>query len=249
MSNWKYNDKEHYYNVCNKYLKNRGILLTGEKKQNFLALTIQFYYLSERNQTAIKQHQLKDTKSVLTYELNLVEPETYDEFLVRMSEIADFYSGLFCGEPMNATYVAAMKTMYFSPQTQTTFYDKDNQTQRSYSEYFIQEQLDLIHKCGVYALFNEKDELIYIGKSTRNLGSRLASSVRERAAAKYSYAVTSSVSDANVYEMYYIATLKPPLNRDSVTDDLPSVILPDLNFTKIRPTYADLTENEEQPAV
>lgn len=76
--------------------------------------------------------------------------------------------------------------------------------------------------------YDEDKELIYIGKS-KSLGDRMQSSAIERMDAMYvTLMKTKTYADTGIYEMYYIAKLKPKLNVDGNTIDEPSVELPDL---------------------
>ena len=89
---------------------------------------------------------------------------------------------------------------------------------------------------GIYFIYNENEELIYIGKS-KNLFERLANSLRERGGNKYSFALTKTKSDYHLYEIYYIAKLEPKLNVDSAEQDELTVTLPELEFSEIKEAW------------
>lgn len=91
---------------------------------------------------------------------------------------------------------------------------------------------DLMGKYGVYKIFDKNKKLVYIGKSI-NLGTRLPGSLKEKRCLFFSFALTNSKSDVNLYEAYYISKYKPDLNVDSKYDDDVSVELPDLEFSDI----------------
>ena len=89
---------------------------------------------------------------------------------------------------------------------------------------------------GIYFIYDENEELIYIGKS-KNLFERLANSLRERGGDKYSFALTETKSDYHLYEIYYIAKLEPKLNVDSAEQDELTVTLPELEFSEIKEAW------------
>lgn len=89
---------------------------------------------------------------------------------------------------------------------------------------------------GIYFIYDENEELIYIGKS-KNLFERLANSLRERGGDKYSFALTKTKSDYHLYEIYYIAKLEPKLNVDSAEQDELTVTLPELEFSEIKEAW------------
>jgi len=111
-------------------------------------------------------------------------------------------------------------------------------------EYMIDGE-NIVGKCGIYKLFNENKEMVYIGKSTTDLFKRIIGSSYERKnAIYYSYAITRTKSDVGIYEMYYIGNLKPLTNKDGKFEDYPTMILEELIFSEIRPLYRKATDEE-----
>lgn len=88
----------------------------------------------------------------------------------------------------------------------------------SLSQEFINEIEDLIQVYGLYFLYDINKKLIYIGKS-KNLSERIPTSVKERGAHYLKYKITKTLTDAHILELYYIAKLKPILNKDSKEND------------------------------
>lgn len=88
----------------------------------------------------------------------------------------------------------------------------------SVSQEFIEEMDALFQVYGLYFLYDENKNLIYIGKS-KNLNERIPTSVKERGAHYLKYKVTNTLTDAHILELYYIAKLKPILNKDSKEND------------------------------
>ena len=85
---------------------------------------------------------------------------------------------------------------------------------------------------GIYFLYSEEGNLGYIGRSY-NLLQRIPTSLSSRELYNFKYAITETMSDANIYEAYYIAKLKPFLNGDLVTGDDTTLELPELKFSKM----------------
>lgn len=87
-------------------------------------------------------------------------------------------------------------------------------------------------KHGIYVFFDKEKNPLYIGKSSRDLGQRILSSLKERKNASYvSYALTRTKSDTHIYEMYYIAKIKPPLNSQGKDSDDVNIQLEELDFS------------------
>lgn len=106
------------------------------------------------------------------------------------------------------------------------------------SDEFINELQGLILVHGLYFLYSENKELIYIGKS-KNLSERIPTSVKERKAHYLKYKLTNTMADANILELYYISKLKPILNKDSKENDDTSIEInysfkKESDFIKIR---------------
>lgn len=96
---------------------------------------------------------------------------------------------------------------------------------RSFSEDFEDFIISLLSSFGVYFLYDENRNLIYIGKSIC-LGSRIKSSGMERTAEFVSCIKTNTVSDMHVLEPYLISKMHPKLNAEFKTNDLPSFDIP-----------------------
>jgi len=84
---------------------------------------------------------------------------------------------------------------------------------------------------GIYRLY-KINEVVYVGVSN-NIGTRVAGHKREgvKDFDEFDYYPTLSMSDAYVYEMYYIAIHKGFYNKESKSMDELSVTLPSLMFS------------------
>ena len=82
------------------------------------------------------------------------------------------------------------------------------------TEEFISTLENLLNVHGLYFLYDENKNLIYIGKS-KNLGSRILDSAKERQGFYLKYKLPLTKSDTNILELYYISKFKPKLNSES----------------------------------
>lgn len=76
----------------------------------------------------------------------------------------------------------------------------------------------LSNASGLYALYNWKNELIYIGKS-RNLFKRIPSSIKDRGhqgqlVVGAKYFIIDNAADLDILELLYIQKYNPPCNID-----------------------------------
>ena len=78
---------------------------------------------------------------------------------------------------------------------------------------------------GIYMLYNESQNLIYVGKS-RNLPIRIATSAQERGASFVRIIETATMADMHILEPYLIAIHKPSLNTDHTCPDAPTFTIP-----------------------
>lgn len=159
------------------------------------------------------------------------EPENYSEArnIIAVARKLFYYGG-------SIKEALEMYHIVLSPfgDVKAIFIDEDY----TLSEEFIDELNGLILVHGLYFLYNENKELIYIGKS-KNLSERIPASVKERKAHYLKYKLTNTMSDTNILELYYIAKFKPALNRDSKEIDDTSIEInysfkEESDFIKIR---------------
>lgn len=83
------------------------------------------------------------------------------------------------------------------------------------------------------------DEIVYVGRTKQPLQNRIRGHVFGKAmhrkidiehVSKIEYAMLTSEADMNLYEIYYILKLHPPLNVDDNATDSLSVSLPELSW-------------------
>lgn len=88
------------------------------------------------------------------------------------------------------------------------------------------------------------DYIAYLGRTKQSLASRLRGhffqkpmhrTINIHGVSKIEYASFTTEADMNLYEIYYILTLHPPLNVDDKTKDYPTVKLPEVVWTEWQP--------------
>lgn len=95
--------------------------------------------------------------------------------------------------------------------------------------------LNYKNRYGVYFIYNNEDEIVYIGKSTNCLLTRAFQSAKERKSLNFSKIELRECkhkSDVAIYESYYIALYKPKHNNDLIFEDQVSIKLPELEVSK-----------------
>lgn len=122
-----------------------------------------------------------------------------------------------------------------------SYYDKEKKMIRLFSLELIKVSKLLKGKSGIYKLYDKNKELIYLGKS-HNLSKRIKTSSKKKKAEYFSYTIIDNKADTNIYEMYYIAKIKPKLNKADKVEDYPSFDLPKLKFTKKIKAHSEYTE-------
>lgn len=88
---------------------------------------------------------------------------------------------------------------------------------------------------GIYFIYNEFEQLVYIGKSVSCALSRSFDSLSERKLDNFSKIeiyTAKSVADIGIYEAYFIAMFRPPLNQEFITAADITIELPPIPLTK-----------------
>ncbi len=93
------------------------------------------------------------------------------------------------------------------------------------------------HNYGIYFLYDNNKEIIYIGKSISNLSHRSLESAIDKKAQYMQHYYTRTKADADIYELYFISKYKPLYNRDCKEEDNISFTPPDLRCSEIVKIY------------
>ena len=94
----------------------------------------------------------------------------------------------------------------------------------------------IVDNYGIYRLYDDDGELVYIGKSYK-LGKRIQTSLHERNCKSYDYCVLDTKEKADLYEIYYISKLKPKYNVTDINADISELILEELKFSETKNNY------------
>ncbi len=88
---------------------------------------------------------------------------------------------------------------------------------------------------GCYFIYDNNDELVYIGKSTSDLLSRSCKSATERVLGDFSKIKLiefNTKAETSIFEIYYITKFKPKFNSESNTKDNLPFDLPDTSISR-----------------
>lgn len=87
---------------------------------------------------------------------------------------------------------------------------------------------------GCYFIYDNNNELVYIGKSTSDLLTRACVSSVQRLLGDFSKIELiefNTKTETNIFEIYYISKLKPKFNSESNTKDELPFDLPDTSIS------------------
>ena len=88
---------------------------------------------------------------------------------------------------------------------------------------------------GCYFIYDNNEELVYIGKSTSDLLTRACVSSVQRLLGDFKRIELiefNTKAETNIFEIYYISKLKPKFNSESNTKDILPFDLPDTSISK-----------------
>lgn len=238
MSRYEFESSQHLFNFARKILRNNSI--QNYDIEDFLRLLSErSYHVTKTFQLEIFNLGLRTPDSILTFLLKDKDDEyEIKQELKYFDTLLSMYLDLMKDEDKDKERYKIIFDLYSMPSYPLALRTFDD-IRKGYvtSNELLEIQEKLRHKHGVYFLYNSKKNLIYIGKSAADLGGRIPSSIRERKAFYFSYALTESASDTSVYEMYYISKFKPSLNVDGKYPDDLTISLPDLAKTDLLPVY------------
>ena len=100
-------------------------------------------------------------------------------------------------------------------------------------------ELSKLKNCyGIYFILNDKEQLLYIGKS-KNLMGRIPSSLREKQGSKFAYLLVSQSADIHILEPYLILKHKPPKNIEFIEQGNTSYDIEEPPISNIIPFYEE----------
>lgn len=198
--------ERHFMNYCLKVCKTLGIYndFINYKNLNYFAWSL-------AHEVIFKRNGVKPPYAVLISVLKLTDNATELSLL-----FTDYLKELIALRYGNATLEKCPNIIKYEFYHESSF---DIQVKgRGLSVKMERMAIQNQDNCGVYKLFNNDKDLIYIGKSY-SIGKRIVSSAREQRASYVKIMITKTQSDANLIEQYLIATEKPSQNDLGMTFD------------------------------
>jgi hypothetical protein len=239
--NYEYENANHFFFVCRKFLFKNGLKLDYDEQQSLKRLTDKVFLFQQKYEDLLYRLELREITRILTYFLH----SSYDfdslfDNLEKFMYIFKRYKEIVKDENVDRSNYKDLYDEYYKPIIiREKHWNSKEKRYKCLSRHILSKQEELIQQHGIYFLYNKEKELIYIGKSVYNLWSRIISSAKEREATYFAYALTKTKSDTSIYEMYYIAKLKPPLNNDGKYNDPVTITLPELEITEPQAIYEE----------
>ena len=203
--------ERHFINYFSKVLRDLDMFLSEES--NLLLKSI--YSLSE----LIKDKTIQPLVDVICWELknHSSNKEDLDFFIKNIfpSILSEAQQIKLNNKNYNFNYLV---TTDHKELELTSVYKKNN---LNINKEVLKELNKLENVFGVYLLYNNKNQLIYIGKS-KNLKNRIPQSIFERNAVKFAYILPECHGDIHLLEPYLILKYKPLLNKEFQEGDMTS---------------------------
>ena len=206
---------EHYINYCNKIISTNNINHSFFSKNNLLILSKSLSHSNIFEKVGIEPPYQTILNLLKDYKENDSTLHLITEFENDFQVIVKIFQN-----KISINDCDDYKTKY--PIFSKKEIISDNS--KIFTEEFFEFINRLMSKSGVYFLYDEDKNLIYIGKSN-DLYSRIQSSIRVRKASNVSIILTNNEADTNILEVYYICKEKPILNTDLFTLFSPSFSL------------------------
>lgn len=197
----------HFSNFCHKYME-----ISDSDLEALLFLVEKAIY--EKDETS--QYLINKFTACVRF-----QPNNYDEIMKIISIAREVCYG-------NHNIRQAMKIYGVGSEIHEEVKDFFKNKDYKPTKELIETLENLIYIHGLYFLYDENKELIYIGKS-KNLGSRIFQSIKVRQGFYFKYKLPQTKSDTNILELYYISKYKPSLNSESNEDDNTTIDI-DYNF-------------------
>lgn len=202
---YKIKSSRHFYYLCKKIINERTMFDDyGITETSFNNIYNKICY----NKYLIKK-KVFNFLDYITYYLKFIDVENLDDILQNFDI---FEKEIIDNNISEHTYF--YKIIIFKESSKAKSILSDNITYSEEYKIFIQNN---INKFGIYFLFDENKKLIYIGKS-KDLSSRVHSSVKEKNAKYFRISYTKTLSDIHIFEVFYILKYKPELNTEYLGD-------------------------------
>lgn len=199
-------NRKHFVNFITKYIRDHNVEIMNEKY--FIETMDDFYDKSEE----IKEYLQRAPYDVMTWYMLQYEAYSMDTVFNKkipeiISETNKFYNG---GKDIHFKYLKEKS------RSTKIYFDANNVDHlKKYTEETEIVLNSLQGKPGIYFLYKDEDDLIYIGKSI-NLGSRIPTSIKEQGADSFAYIITETPADRHLLEPYFILKYAPSNNTEFI---------------------------------
>ena len=239
---FKFSTYEGFMNYCLGICKNKEYIVTETEKNNL----IEFENVVNLIYELVKSNVLNLYNDVFN---SVIEQFKYDpeKALNAVEYINKKIDKVYNGEINFYYFITSIKTLlniklqytneYLNTKSQDIYYPERLKCfvlGIDVARIYTLDSLDRkeLNHYGVYFIYDDKNELKYVGKSTNCVIVRSFQSAKERKLLNFSkieYRYPKSKSDVAVYESYYISKYKPEKNSDMVYEDELTIILPELD--------------------
>lgn len=243
----------HLYNYCTRVCINQGKKEIIEDNKEKFTQVCKLYFNVHKNKEIFKLLESMRLKSVGEIFIQIVkESMTMDEILLDSKEII----GVLIDLKSDNNFKKENYPLLF-PRfniSSSIVVEQLKQLDSLLEGVNISKNLEEVclnppSKFGIYMFFDENKEIIYIGKSTSDLISRMLQSLEQKDYPAYvMLGYPKTKSDTNVYEVYYISKYKPRMNKESKNNDELTIELPDIEFSDLISTFdkANITNYKER---
>lgn len=227
--------EKHFINLCCKKIRDNRIAFKNHNE--FLNDLKEVYKISEEIEPLTYGNRLVD---IISWKLLQETPNTkeavlhfFNDTLQKIiNEAIDIYN-----QKLDRNFV------YLKPifQSETIDFKKLEipQLEKAISPLAIKELNKLENCYGIYFIYNDKDQLIYIGKS-KNLAHRIIQSIKKRRGTKFAYILVKNPADIHILEPYLIVKYKPLSNTEFIELGDTSFELNVPPISKIIPIYEEV---------
>lgn len=218
----KFNNCNHYTNYCKKIVRSR----VGEEydTSNLTDICKLVYEFGDKQ----RKYGLRKPSEVFSWILTtLNSSDEVSNAVKHMNHLMTMYEDITMLYSPGYIYRNNYPELYAECELENHALD----TLLRLSKEFRAKCEELSYTHGLYFLYND-DELVYVGRSRSGVGRRVITSIEEREECNYvAFAFPKTISDVDLYEVYYIAKLKPRFNADCKHDDELTVSLPELEIS------------------
>lgn len=234
-----YENKRHFFYSCRKIILNKTSINIEALEPTLKEFCHLLFDFTVDNIEEICMKKLNyPTTCYVTFLSNSFDDESLLKSLKSVKNIIDDYKYMlsksredFINDKYFRVYIdinknTDVKVKNYILNTKFCFEDKE------IDEKLIESKLvDLEKKSGLYKLYDEKKNLIFIGKSY-NLAERIMQSIKNHKASYFSYSVIENKADTDIYAIYYISKLNPILNINARYTDVSTLKIEEIEFVK-----------------